>query len=96
MKNDELIKVILSSPEGLVWEGEALSVTSENSEGIFDLFPDHTRFMTLLEKVDLVIRLPEETDKDEVFHIEKAVLLFQDATAKIYLHKPIDPEPVKV
>ena len=90
MKNDELIKVILSSPEGLVWEGEALSVTSENSEGIFDLFPDHTRFMTLLEKVDLVIRLPEETDRDEVFHIEKAVLLFQDAVAKIYLHKHVD------
>lgn len=94
MAEPELITTILTSPEAVVWEGHALSVTSENSEGLFDLFPDHARFMTLLEDVDLIIRLPQE--QEESFHIEKAVLLFQDATAKIYLHKHIDPEPVKV
>lgn len=91
MATQELIKTILTSPEAVVWEGEALSVTSENSEGLFDLFPDHARFMTLLENVDLVIHLP--TGDEQVFHIEKAVLLFQDATAKIYLHKHINPKP---
>lgn len=91
MAEPELIKTILTSPEAVVWEGEALSVTSTNSEGLFDLFPDHARFMTLLEDVDVEIHLPD--GNTEVFHLEKAVLLFQDATAKIYLHKHLDPQP---
>jgi len=89
MANTELIKTTLTSPEAVVWEGEALTITSENSEGLFDLYPDHARFMTLLEDVDVVIRLPE--DSEQIFHVEKAVLLFEDATAKVYLHKHINP-----
>jgi F0F1-type ATP synthase epsilon subunit len=91
MATPELIKTILTSPEAVVWEGEAVSITSKNSEGLFDLFPDHARFMTLLEDVDVSIELPN--GDEQVFHIEKAVLLFQDATAKIYLHKHISPKP---
>lgn len=91
MADQEYMKAILTSPEKVVWEGEAESLTSQNSEGIFDLFPDHARFMTLLENVDLTINLPG--DEEEIFHVEKAVLLFQDAVAKVYLHKHIDPVP---
>ena len=91
MPQTEYIHTHLTSPESIVWEGEATTITSKNSEGIFDLYPDHARFMTLLEDVDVVIRPPEEAEK--TFHVEKAVLIFQDATAKIYLHKHIDPEP---
>lgn len=89
----EYVNVTLTSPESIVWEGEALSVTSENSEGIFDLYPDHARFMTLLEHVDLVAHMPDGVD--QTFAIEKAVLLFQDAVATIYLHTHINPEPQK-
>ena len=91
MKEREFIKVTLTSPDAIVWKGHALTVTSENSEGLFDLYPDHARFMTLLENVDLVIR-PEDGE-ELTFHIEKAVLIFQDGTLKIYLHKHIDPKP---
>ena len=90
MERNEYINTFLNSPEGTVWEGQAVTVTSENSEGLFDLYPDHARFMTLLEDVDLVIRL--EDGDEELFHIEKAVLLFQDATANVYLHKHIKPK----
>ena len=93
MERNEYINTFLTSPEALVWSGQALTVTSENSDGLFDLYPDHARFMTLLEDVDLTIRMEDE--KEEVFHIEKAVLLFQDATAKVYLHKHIDPKSRK-
>jgi F0F1-type ATP synthase epsilon subunit len=89
MKAVEVIKTTLTSPEAVVWEGDALSISSTNSDGLFDLFPDHARFMTLLENVDLTIRQPDSSD--QVFPIEKAVLLFQDSTAKIYLHKHIKP-----
>ena len=90
MSDSDLIKVILTSPESIVWQGEATTVTSTNSEGLFDLYPDHARFMTLLENVDLVVRLPD--GEEEVFAIDKAVLLFADATANVYLHKHIDPK----
>ncbi len=86
----ELIDVVLTSPRSVVWQGQALIVSSQNSDGVFDLYPDHARFMTLLEQVDLIIQLSDKTE--EVFHIERAVLLFQDAEAKIYLHKHIEPE----
>lgn len=93
MGTPDTITTVLTSPEGVVWEGEAISVTSENNEGLFDVFPDHARFMTLLEDVDVVIRLPDAAQPEKVFHLEKAVLLFQDATAKIYLHTHIDAKP---
>ena len=91
MATPELVQITLTSPESVIWEGEALSLTSENSEGLFDLFPDHARFMTLLENTDVVIQLPDGAD--EVFPLEKAVLFFEDAVAKIYLHKHIKPKP---
>lgn len=88
MRRKEYINTFLTSPDALVWSGQAVTLTSENSEGLFDLYPDHARFMTLLEDVDFIIR--QDEDKEEVFHIEKAVLLFENATAKVYLHKHID------
>lgn len=91
MRDPELINVTLKSPESVVWQGDATTVTSQNSEGLFDLYPDHARFMTLLEGVDLLVRLP--TGEEKKFAIEKAVLLFEDAHAHVYLHTHIDPEP---
>lgn len=85
----EFVKTILTSPEAVVWEGDAVSITSKNSEGLFDIFPDHARFMTLLEDVDLVAHLPDGDEK--TFHLDKAVLLFEDGVAKVYLHTHIDP-----
>lgn len=92
MKEREFIRVTLTSPDAIIWKGHADTVTSENSEGLFDLYPDHARFMTLLEDVDLIIR-PSDEAGELNFHIDKAVLIFQDGTLKIYLHKHIDPKP---
>ncbi len=85
MQSNDTISVVVMSPQAVVWEGAVVSLTSANSEGVFDLLPDHARFMTLLEKTPVTLVLGDGTEK--VIAIEKAVLFFQDNTAKIYIHE---------
>jgi F0F1-type ATP synthase epsilon subunit len=43
------LTVIINSPERLVWEGKAEYVSSENSQGPFDILPMHSNFISILE-----------------------------------------------
>jgi F0F1-type ATP synthase epsilon subunit len=85
MKNVDTISVTVMSPNAVVWEGEALSLSSANSEGEFDIMPDHARFMTMIEGVPLIVR--ENSGKDRSFSFKTALLFFQDNLAKIYIHE---------
>ena len=84
MKSQDTFQVVVMSPDAVVWQGNALSLSSLNSEGPFDLLPDHARFMTLLQKVEVTLELPQDTQ--HVLHLEHAVLFFQDSKATIYIH----------
>jgi F0F1-type ATP synthase epsilon subunit len=84
MKTVETIAVEILAPEGVLFKDEVLSLSSENGEGAFDLLPDHARFMTLLEKVSVLLILHNGSEKK--IPIEHAVLCFSDGVAKIYVH----------
>ncbi len=84
-KIEPTIAVTIMSPESVVWKGDALSLSSTNSEGNFDIIPDHARFMTLVEDVPIIVR--EIGGEDTSFKFDNAVLFFQDNSAKIYVHK---------
>jgi F0F1-type ATP synthase epsilon subunit len=84
MKEHETFTVIVMSPSGVIWEGQVMSLSSKNSEGEFDIYPDHARFMTLLEKVPVVLFLPSGEQKS--ITCSEAVLFFEDAKATIYVH----------
>ena len=43
------LRVKIFSPEKLIWEGTAQSVSSVNSEGPFDILSFHTNFITIIE-----------------------------------------------
>ena len=51
----DLLKVRINSPEALIWEGEALSVSSKNSQGTFDVLPFHTNFVSIIENEPIKI-----------------------------------------
>lgn len=53
---DNLLKVRLSSPEKVIWEGQAKSVSSVNSEGPFDILPFHANFITIVENKPIQIQ----------------------------------------
>ena len=85
MKSKDTISVTIMSPQAVVWQGDALSLSSHNSEGAFDLLPDHARFMTILEAAPISISLPE--GKEQSFSFAHAVLFFHDNAVKIYTHQ---------
>ena len=54
MKN--ILSVMINSPEKVIWQGTAYSVSSKNSEGPFDVLPHHANFLTIIEKDPIIIR----------------------------------------
>ena len=84
MKLPDTFEVVVMSPDAVVWKGNALSLSSQNTEGTFDILPDHARFMTLLQETQVTLELQE--GKQHVLHLEHAVLFFQDSKATIYIH----------
>lgn len=51
----ELLSVRIVSPKKQVYTGQARSVSSENSGGMFDILPEHANFVTLVENKPIVI-----------------------------------------
>lgn len=49
------VKVI--SPEKEIFSGTALSVSSKNSFGNFDILPFHANFITLIKNQPIIIRI---------------------------------------
>lgn len=47
---EELLTVIVRSRQGLVFEGQAVSVSSENKKGLFDVLSKHANFVTTIQK----------------------------------------------
>lgn len=62
----DVLQVRINSPEKLLWEGEAISVSSKNSQGPFDILPYHTNFVTILEDVVIKVNTGHEI-KDFTF-----------------------------
>jgi len=86
-KQRDTISIMIQSPDAIVWQGEALSLTSTNSEGDFDIMPDHARFMSIIENVPIIIY--KEGGEEQIFTFDSAVLFFEDNNAKIYTHKGV-------
>lgn len=53
---EELLHVRIISPQQLILETEATSVSSENSQGPFDILPEHANFITVIENTPIIVR----------------------------------------
>jgi F0F1-type ATP synthase epsilon subunit len=52
----DVLTVSINSPDKVIWEGRALSVSSTNSAGNFDVLPHHANFITIIENQPLVVQ----------------------------------------
>lgn len=77
----EKLFVSISSPEKILWEGEAESVSSENSKGAFDILSGHSNFVTIIEKKPLVVR---RLDGDREFEFSTAIIYVHQNHITIY------------
>lgn len=81
MASDLLNVRIISSRED-VFSGSALSVSSVNSAGKFDILAQHAKFITLVEKNPIVIRLPDKQEK--VFKFDLCIIHAHNDQVDIY------------
>jgi len=88
---DELsVKII--SPEEVMWEGRANAVSSENSQGPFDVLPEHANFITLIKSKPIVVH---RSDGDTEFMFKRAVLHAINDIVSIYVQLDQDKDPKK-
>mgnify|MGYP000554056454 CR=1 FL=1 len=83
----QTIATKIMSPVAVVYEASTIAITAENSEGVFDILPDHARFMSLLNQTPITLELPDLSVK--TFTFENAVLFFEDNTAVIYIQETL-------
>lgn len=79
----QLLNVRIVSPREDVFSGEALSVSSVNSVGPFDILPEHAKFVTLVENKPLVLRLPDKEKKE--FSFTLAIIHVHENKVDIYI-----------
>jgi F0F1-type ATP synthase epsilon subunit len=77
----DLIHVRINSPSKIIWEGDARSVSSTNTEGAFDILSMHANFITILEKREIVVRTDSEEKK---YSFDRSVIYAHSNKVFIY------------
>lgn len=79
---NSLLKVRIISPQQVLFEDEAISISSINSAGKFDILPHHANFITLIEDSPILIR---KADKKLVeFKLPLAIIYTLSNKVTIY------------
>lgn len=82
--NNPTLHIRILSPQQLILDTEATSVSSKNSEGDFDILPQHANFITLIENSPIVVRLPDK--RHFSFTFPTAIILVKENKVDIYTH----------
>lgn len=80
--NSNLLQVRIISPKEEIYNGPALSVSSTNSAGKFDILPEHANFVTLIQNSPIIIRPPQ--GKVLNFSFPLAILYLTQNQVNIY------------
>lgn len=75
------LTVEVFSPKGVLWEGVAQAVSSANSQGPFDLLPEHAHFVSLVTKQPIHIVTESEI---KTFTFDTAVIRLLDDKVTIF------------
>lgn len=81
--NVELLEVRVYTPEGIAWEGKARSISSVNSQGPFDLLPEHAHFVSLIENQPIVV--VTDSGEEKTFLYKTAVVRLYNDHVRIYV-----------
>jgi F0F1-type ATP synthase epsilon subunit len=76
-----LIKVVVKNRKKTFINEDALSVTSYNDKGIFDILPFHSNFISLITKMLTIKSLT----KVHTFQFSEGVLMVQNDMVNIYI-----------
>lgn len=79
---DQILQVKIISPKQILFDGQAVAVSSINSNGKFDILPEHANFITLVENQPIIIRKADKTE--EKFQFELAIIYNSTNSISIY------------
>lgn len=76
------LHVRIISPQQLILDTEAKSVSSKNIRGTFDILPQHANFITIVENQPIIVRTP----KPLTFKFNLAIILTRENKVDIYTY----------
>ena len=78
------LHVRIISPQQLILETDADSVSSKNPQGSFDILPQHANFLTVVENYPIVVRAKGQ--KDQTFKFPLAIISAGNNKVNIYTY----------
>lgn len=81
-ESSQTLKTSVLSSAKVLWEGEARSVSSKNTQGEFDILPNHANFITLVN--DYPVRLQASDGSEHSFSFTQSVIVVQANVVKIF------------
>lgn len=78
------LHVRIISPQELILDAQAESVSSKNSSGSFDILPQHANFITMVEKNPIIVRIHKQ--KDQKFDFPMAIIMTTDNKVDIFTY----------
>ncbi len=79
---DRNITVIVKSRKKTFFDGEALSISSSNEAGDFDILPHHANFITMVKDF---VRVTKPDGSEEEFEAKKGVMRVYENHVDLYL-----------
>lgn len=79
---DTVLSVVIRKKNGVVFSGEAKSITSYNERGTFDILPMHTNFVSVIRDRLEVAKVTNEKIK---IPVERGVMRVKENHVEIYL-----------
>ena len=81
MSLNRSLEVKISTPLEVLFEGDADSVSSVNSQGKFDILPLHANFVTLVQGEPIRVKMD---GREKQFSFKNAVIHTTNNTVRIY------------
>lgn len=87
---NQTLQVRIITPQQLLLDTTATSVSSKNLQGPFDILPLHANFITLIENSPIVVRSARQ--KTLTFNFHLSIILVKENKVDIYTN--IQPQIV--
>lgn len=78
------LHIRILSPQQLILDTEANSVSSKNLQGPFDILPQHANFLTVIENQPIVVRVPKQ--KPLTFKFPLAIIYATNNQVNVYTY----------
>lgn len=76
------LKVVVRNRQGILFDGEATSVSSVNKVGPFDILPEHINFVSMINKKFTVRAADGRTIN---LSMDKGVVWVEENTVKVFI-----------